>query len=98
MFRFYYNLNSKHTVSKNVLPRTQYTFMWFGFASIKVFCFKTFIDGNGFSRVNDILPLSPMLTYDERFPKLLPYNGRFTQLYLKLILLLQMMRFEIWVP
>lgn len=108
MFRFYYNLNSKHTVSKMYFPGCN--ILSCGLVLHKnnyLICFKPFIDGNCFSRVNDI-PLSPMLTYNERFPKLLPYNGRFTQLYLELIhktsihgensLLLQMMRFEIWVP
>ncbi|XP_037821303.1 uncharacterized protein LOC119610239 [Lucilia sericata] len=67
-----------------------------------------FIDLEGTMRVNGRLSQSPTLTYDERFPKILPYNGKFTRLYLELIhkssmhgensVLLRLMRIEYWVP
>ncbi|XP_075156719.1 uncharacterized protein LOC142229996 [Haematobia irritans] len=67
-----------------------------------------FIDSVGFMRMNGRLARSPTLTYDERFPKILPYDARFTRLYLEYIhkntvhgensLMLRLMRLEFWVP
>lgn len=58
--------------------------------------------------VNGRLSQAPTLTSDERFPKIFPYNGKFTRLYLDMIhktsvhgensLLLRLMRIEFWVP
>ena len=42
-----------------------------------------FIDSNSFLRVNGRLSRSLTLTYHERLPKLLPYFGHFTRLYLE---------------
>ncbi|XP_075150742.1 uncharacterized protein LOC142224843 [Haematobia irritans] len=70
--------------------------------------FNPFIDSDGFMRMNGRLARSPTLTYDERFPKILPYDARFTRLYLEYIhkntvhgenaLMLRLMRLEFWVP
>lgn len=70
--------------------------------------FNPFIDADGFLRVNGRLSNSTCLTYNEKFPKILPYSGRFTRLYLELIhkysvhgensLLMRVMRSEFWVP
>ncbi|XP_065356196.1 uncharacterized protein LOC135950589 [Calliphora vicina] len=67
-----------------------------------------FIDPTEFLRVNGRLSQCPTLSYEERFPKILPYAGRFTRLYLELLhkysvhgensLLLRLMRLEFWVP
>ncbi|KAI8126852.1 Retrovirus-related Pol polyprotein from transposon 17.6 [Lucilia cuprina] len=67
-----------------------------------------FIDPERTMRVNGRLSQSPTLTYDEKFPKILPYNGKFTRLYLELIhkssihgensVLLRLMHVEFWVP
>lgn len=47
--------------------------------------FNPIIDSSGFMRMNGRLARSSTLTYDERFPKILPYNGRFTRMYLEYI-------------
>ncbi|XP_075167699.1 uncharacterized protein LOC142239821 [Haematobia irritans] len=70
--------------------------------------FNPFIDSVGFMRMNGRLARCPTLTYDERFPKILPYDARFTKLYLEYIhrntvhgensLMLRLMRLEFWVP
>ncbi|XP_037809660.1 uncharacterized protein LOC119602300 [Lucilia sericata] len=70
--------------------------------------FNPFIDSNNIMRINGRLSRSEMLSYDERFPKILPYSGRFTRLYLELLhkltihgensLLMRLVRLEFWVP
>lgn len=67
-----------------------------------------FIDSNGFVRMNGRLSRSPGLTYDERFPKILPYSAPFTRLYVEHVhkcsihgghsLVLRLIRIEFWVP
>ncbi|XP_065362051.1 uncharacterized protein LOC135955621 [Calliphora vicina] len=67
-----------------------------------------FIDSNGFVRINGRLVRSPGLTYDERYPKILPYAARFTRLFVEHVhkcsahgghsLLLRLVRNEFWVP
>ncbi|XP_037813774.1 uncharacterized protein LOC119604939 [Lucilia sericata] len=67
-----------------------------------------FIDSNGFVRINGRLTRSPGLTYDERYPKILPYAARFTRLFVEHVhkcsahgghsLMLRLVRNEFWVP
>ncbi|XP_065365492.1 uncharacterized protein LOC135958516 [Calliphora vicina] len=67
-----------------------------------------FIDSNGFVRINGRLVRSPGLTYDERYPKILPYAARFTRLFVEHVhkcsahgghsLMLRLVRNEFWVP
>lgn len=70
--------------------------------------FNPFIDSQGCMRMNGRLAHSPTLTYNERFPKLLPYSGRFTRLYAEYVhkysvhgensLVMRLIRQEFWVP
>lgn len=67
-----------------------------------------FLDSSGIVRMNGRLTQSPGLTYDERFPKILPYSARFTRLYVEHVhkcsvhggnaLMLRLVRTEFWVP
>ncbi|XP_065356199.1 uncharacterized protein LOC135950594 [Calliphora vicina] len=67
-----------------------------------------FIDSNGFVRINGRLVRSPGLTYDDRYPKILPYAARFTRLFVEHVykcsahgghsLMLRLVRNEFWAP
>lgn len=70
--------------------------------------FNPFIDADGIMKINGRLSRCEMLSHDERFPKILPYYGRYTRLYIELLhrytihgensLLIRLVRMEYWVP
>ncbi|XP_059223120.1 uncharacterized protein LOC131996933 [Stomoxys calcitrans] len=76
-------------------------------SSSSLLTLNPFIDSNGLMRANGRLVQSPVLTYDERHPILLPYEARLTQLLVKFThritlhggnqLMTRVLRSEFWI-
>ncbi|XP_075163386.1 uncharacterized protein LOC142236021 [Haematobia irritans] len=67
-----------------------------------------FLDPEGIIRSNGRLVSSPSLSYDEKYPIILPYNSQFSRLYVGFIhqitlhggnqLVLRLVRLQFWIP
>ncbi|XP_075150510.1 uncharacterized protein LOC142224614 [Haematobia irritans] len=67
-----------------------------------------FLDSEGIIRSNGRLVASPILSYDERHPVILPYNCQFSRLYTRFVhqislhggnqLVLRLVRMKFWIP
>ncbi|XP_059222665.1 uncharacterized protein LOC131996772 [Stomoxys calcitrans] len=76
-------------------------------SSSSLLTLNPFIDSNGLMRANGRLVQSPVLTYDERHPILLPYEARLTQLLVEFThritlhggnqLMTRVLRSEFWI-